>query len=604
MVVYFVSGITVSFVNRNNHIGGSPLRKKLLSFTLSLTVALMCSFCLNIRAFATSMPSTKTANLNVIDISHYQGTNITWSSVAQNENAVYIKATEGRTYTDPNANVYANSAKNVGLPFGFYHYFWPYSDLSQTVAEADYFYNFIKNYSYNCVPVLDVEETNGLTRAQITQNVHTFADEFKRLSGLDIMIYTGPYFANDYLDSTLSGYKLWIADYSSAPRDTNIWHQWSMWQYTDSLSVPGIPGAVDGNKATSDIYLGSYASPFAITTIDSPSNVTYYGDITVSGWAVSHAGMSRVDVYVDGNQGIASVTTLTDRPDIQQIINSNGYYPDAEHSGFVCTIGAGTLAAGTHTINVAGIAQDGSVQWSSGSFTIGNPQMSIDSPQDQASLKGNFNITGWAVNANGVGRVDIYADVGMSSQKMLGSVDVSQFSDRPDVHNAVYPNGSYPSGNKCGFSLTVPVSSLTAGTHTLNIAALGNGNGGVQWKVITVTVGPDSITTLDSPASGSTMSGNILVGGWALNHAGVSRIDIYADDCNTYLGTVWANNFFARQDVMNNVGEAKDCVNGLNCGFTFIVPAGTLSAGNHSMKVAAIGYDGSVKWAVNNFTVS
>ena len=255
-------------------------------FALALMLAAVC-FVLpwkggGVSAAAAGMPPSGTADLRVIDVSKYQGA-IQWPMVKPNVDAVYIKATEGSTYTDPNVSSYATAAQNQEIPFGFYDYLWPYADPSNAARQADYFYSVIKNYNYTCVPVLDVEITNSCTPSQITASVLSFATEFKRISGLDVMIYTGPYFANNNLDasqaSALSQYKLWIAHYTSnnEPYDTNIWHQWDMWQYTDALSVPGVSGGVDGDRATGNIFVNTPIITFSSYTTN-PTNQ----DITVT----------------------------------------------------------------------------------------------------------------------------------------------------------------------------------------------------------------------------------------------------------------------------------------------------------------------------------
>lgn len=210
----------------------------------------------SICAVSNDMSPTATADQKVIDISHYQ-TVSNWSSLSKNYNAVYIKASEGSTVTDAKYASFAAAADSAGMKYGFYHYFWPYADTSNAVKQADIFYKLISSYTYACVPVLDVEEANGLKKPQVTAAVNAFVDEFRRVSGQDVMIYTYNNFIDQYFDSSLSMYKLWIANYKTAPQKTGVWSQWSMWQYTGSAKVDGVTsaGGTDLNKATQDIYL-------------------------------------------------------------------------------------------------------------------------------------------------------------------------------------------------------------------------------------------------------------------------------------------------------------------------------------------------------------
>nr|MCR4851697.1 endolysin [Lachnospiraceae bacterium] len=50
--------------------------------------------------------------------------------------------------------------------------------------------------------------------------------------------------------SSLSGYKIWLAQYASAP--TYNKSRYDMWQYSSKGSIPGISGNVDLNIS----YLG------------------------------------------------------------------------------------------------------------------------------------------------------------------------------------------------------------------------------------------------------------------------------------------------------------------------------------------------------------
>lgn len=224
-----------------------------LAVAFTAAISLVGGF--NISAAGTAMSPVSTANLKVADISHYN-TVSNWTTAATNLDAVYIKATEGSTYTDATCKSSAQSAQNVNLKYGFYHYLWPYADTANAVKQADYFYSTISKYSYSCVPALDVEEANGMTKAQITADITAFATEFKKLSGQDIMIYVSSNFIDEYLGTSLSNYKLWVANYSSSgPQTTTVWSQWTMWQYSGSGTVCGIKGTVDCDKATVGILL-------------------------------------------------------------------------------------------------------------------------------------------------------------------------------------------------------------------------------------------------------------------------------------------------------------------------------------------------------------
>lgn len=205
---------------------------------------------------ASEMKANGPISLKLIDIYH----NVTvtdWNKVKENVDGVYIKATEGTTYTDPSFEEYSKMAISKDIPIGFYHYFWPTADSQNSKQQADYFYNTIKNYKYEFYPVLDAEESNNLDKQTISYDIKAFCDEFLRISNEKVMIYCSPTFIDEYLDKQiLTSYNLWIAEYNvDSPVDTAIWHSYDMWQYEADDSIPGIVGKVDGDIATNNIIL-------------------------------------------------------------------------------------------------------------------------------------------------------------------------------------------------------------------------------------------------------------------------------------------------------------------------------------------------------------
>lgn len=208
------------------------------------------------------MKSRGPADLKMIDLSHHDSVT-DWNALRSSVDGIFIKATEGVGYVDPLFGSYAAAAIAAGIPVGFYHYFQPTDVPTNACQQADEFYASIRSYGYRMRPVLDIEESNGLTSTEIIEDVKAFADEFHRLSGQTVMIYCSPKYADTYLDDpSLSAYPLWIAHYNvSAPRSTSTWQNYSVWQYNDSVTVAGVGNPVDGDVATSDVFLPAASSP-------------------------------------------------------------------------------------------------------------------------------------------------------------------------------------------------------------------------------------------------------------------------------------------------------------------------------------------------------
>lgn len=188
-----------------------------------------------------------------IDVSSHNG-DINWSSVkASGIEVVYVKATEGTTYQDPYLNNHYNGAKSVGLTTGFYHFL---VGSSSPETQAENFYNNIKGKENNLLPCLDIEHSNN-EPSNFMDYALRFIQKFKELSGMNICIYSGPYFINEYLDKRLQCYPLWVAHYGvSTPMANNVWgSSYAGHQYTETGSCGGINGNVDMNNFNEGIFL-------------------------------------------------------------------------------------------------------------------------------------------------------------------------------------------------------------------------------------------------------------------------------------------------------------------------------------------------------------
>lgn len=586
------------------------------------SVLLLCAFtaCLLPMSapFHASAASTGTmqpagnANLKVIDVAKYNVPTdssgnanfgaINWSAVALNADAIYIKATScdlGYNHVDPYYTQFAASAKAARISCGFYHYFLPYRTLALDAQEADYFYNAIKDLGYDCTPVLDAEVFDSedgsatFSKADMTAAIQAFIDEFKKKSGLDVMIYTSYFNVDSFFGTSLSHYKFWMADFSGSTRAaTSVWNKWDMLQYTGNGSCPGFSVPVDNDTATSNIFLGSVSG---LVHVDVPNGTVQAGSLVVAGWTVSHYGISRVDVYIDNKyMGTAWQPSFCQRPDVENLYGGSGY-ADALDSGFNVAI-PDTLANGAHTLRVAEVDGRGNAVWSSAStftYVVPPQHMSLDTPQQ--TYTGDIPVIGWAASHYGVGRVDVYVD-----GRFYSSLPASSFSDRPDIER-LYGGKNYQGLNQSGFSGTIAAKDLSGGAHSLRVAQIDNA-GHVQWSAARTfsVAAPAQRTTLDLP--GSSCSGAVPVGGWAISHYGVSRVDIYVD--GKFAASVPFSAFMTRADV-GRVYANQGYNNPAQSGFCALLPAGSVAVGKHIVAAAQIDNHGQVLWSsAKTFTVT
>ncbi len=192
--------------------------------------------------------------INGIDVSHWQGT-IDWTQVAgAGYQFAFLKATEGQTFDDPNYSTYRSNADAAGLHIGAYHFARPDSTTNDATLEADHFTGFAAPASGDLLPVLDLEDSGGLSTSALITWVQAWLDRVTATVGSQPIIYTSPSFWQTSMGDTTQfadeGYRLlWIANWGvpqpAVPAGNWGGNGWTFWQYTDCGIVPGISGCVD-----------------------------------------------------------------------------------------------------------------------------------------------------------------------------------------------------------------------------------------------------------------------------------------------------------------------------------------------------------------------
>ncbi len=208
-------------------------------------------------------PKTK---IEGIDISHHQSV-VSWDSLKQTEiKFVFIKATGGLDYTDPEFHNNWKNAKQSGFLRGAYHFYYSVDNPAQ---QARFFKETVLNVSdsLDLPPVLDIETHGVNSDISITQyqaDVKKWLELTAAAFNKKPIIYTSKNFANKYLkDSVFSTYHLWLAEYEvEVPVVPETWKTvgWTFWQNSYSDTIPGIEGGVDHNIFSGSLealrYLG------------------------------------------------------------------------------------------------------------------------------------------------------------------------------------------------------------------------------------------------------------------------------------------------------------------------------------------------------------
>lgn len=202
-------------------------------------------------AFGIDMPARYA--IHGIDVSRYQKT-IGWKLVKEMrvENILigfaFIKATEGISSIDAQFRRNWLQARKAGLPRGAYHFFIA---SKSGKAQAENFIENVKLRKGDLPPVLDVEQVNGASVADLQQRVADWLNVVEKEYKVKPIIYTNAVFYETFLASRFDEYPLWVAHYKvkDKPRINRTWH---FWQHSESGRVNGIDAFVDFNVFNGD----------------------------------------------------------------------------------------------------------------------------------------------------------------------------------------------------------------------------------------------------------------------------------------------------------------------------------------------------------------
>ena len=196
-----------------------------------------------------------------IDVSKWQG-DVDWADVASTPvRFVIMRATIGNTastarFVDPKYAEYLAGATANGLVVGAYHRANVGTAENDATNEANFFVNNAQIAAGDVLPVLDIEETHGLTVPQMQDWVREWVQRVFARTGVKPMLYTSPNFWLTNMGDTPwfadHGYPLWIAHWGvSAPSvPAGNWggHGWTFWQWTSTGHVAGIGPEVDRDR--------------------------------------------------------------------------------------------------------------------------------------------------------------------------------------------------------------------------------------------------------------------------------------------------------------------------------------------------------------------
>ncbi|MBD5543661.1 MAG: hypothetical protein HDR01_05330 [Lachnospiraceae bacterium] len=188
-----------------------------------------------------------------IDVSKFQGS-IDWQAVKESGMEFAMIRIGIRGYGSGemvlDERFYENlrNAQSAGLRTGVYFFSAAVTE-EEAVEEAEFVLKALEGYEIDMPIVFDTEpvyyadaRTDDLTPVELTDITIAFCERIKQ-SGHTPMIYANAKRLTTVLHlEKLSDYQLWYADYQEKPLYP---YQYTMWQYTEKGTVPGIQGNVD-----------------------------------------------------------------------------------------------------------------------------------------------------------------------------------------------------------------------------------------------------------------------------------------------------------------------------------------------------------------------
>lgn len=216
-------------------------------------------------------------SLNGIDISSFQaGINL----AAVPADFVFIKATGGTSYVNPDCDRAFQQASKAGKKLGVYHFAHEQGYQGTAEQEAAFFLENIQGYIGKAILMLDWESDNSGDVSWAKR----WLDYVQSKTGIKPLIYmsTSVLAAHDFSSIQNADYGLWLAEYPTnnstgyqqpTPPNGGEWGNCvAMYQYTSNGRLPDYNGALDldifyGDQSTWD----AYAKGHSTTSIQSSS---------------------------------------------------------------------------------------------------------------------------------------------------------------------------------------------------------------------------------------------------------------------------------------------------------------------------------------------
>lgn len=223
--------------------------------------------------------------LKGIDVSEHQG-RIDWERVKGNIDFAILRAGYGRNNIDKQFIRNIEECNRLGIPVGIYWFSYAWNE-EMTRNEAKYVLEAIKSYKVDYPVCYDFEydtlryaSQQGFTigKRLATDMINAFCSTIEQ-AGYKAMNYANPDFINNKFYNNEVNYPLWLAWYSVSEDRARAYNP-SMWQYSESGSIPGIgTNSVDMNYCYEDFLKKDFTLENATTcNVDTELNIRAKGN--------------------------------------------------------------------------------------------------------------------------------------------------------------------------------------------------------------------------------------------------------------------------------------------------------------------------------------
>ena len=224
--------------------------------------------------------------LKGIDVSEHQG-RIDWERVKGNIDFAILRAGYGRNNIDKQFIRNIEECNRLCIPVGIYWFSYAWN-TEMARNEARYVLEAIKGYRVDYPISYDLEydtlnyaSKNGVTigKRLATDMINAFCSTIEQ-AGYKAMNYANPDFINNKFYNNEVNYPLWLAWYGVSEDRAKAYNP-SMWQYSESGSIPGIgTNSVDMNYCYKDFLKKDFTLENATTcNVDTELNIRAKGNV-------------------------------------------------------------------------------------------------------------------------------------------------------------------------------------------------------------------------------------------------------------------------------------------------------------------------------------